>query len=126
MPAWRSYPDFDCELLVVPDDVPCHETSLFAELAVQFLHLMQDVFPITASHQPPASFDPDQRLAEGYTRAYRLIRTPPRWHPELAQAAREGNLLGALAAGGPFAKLLERAEPGSPHPYTIDLRRMSD
>lgn len=121
IPAPATYSDFRSELLVVPDDVSCAEASVSGDLSVQLFHLLQDVFPIITSHQPVASFDPDQRLRDAYTSFYRLIRKPPHWHPELRQASREKNLLGALAAGGPFAKLLERAEPGSPHPYKIDL-----
>src|SRR5205085_5147011 len=37
----------------------------------------------------------------------------------------EGNLLGVLATGGPFAKLLERSKEGEPNPYFIDLRHMN-
>lgn len=125
IPASSSYGDFLAEQLVVPDDVTCDEASLMGDLSVQGLHLLQDLYPIGTTHQPDASLDPDQRLRDAYPLLYRLIREPPSWHPELRNAARDGNLLGALAAGGPFAKLLERSEEGSAHPYTIDLRHMA-
>jgi arachidonate 15-lipoxygenase len=121
LPAPATYPDFQAPLLVVPDDVSCAESSLLGDLFVQALHVVQDVYPVITTHQPPASFDPEQRLRDSWSCVYRLLRDPPRWHPELAAAAREGNLLGALAAGGPFAKLLERAPEGSAHPYRFDL-----
>ncbi|MGH9281116.1 MAG: lipoxygenase family protein, partial [Acidimicrobiales bacterium] len=124
--ARESYADFHCDNLVVPDDVPIDEASLPSDLLVQALHLLQDLLPIAASHQPPASSDPEERLRDAYTVLYRLVRSPPRWHPELAAAARAQNLLGALGSGGPFAKLVERAEPGSETPYAIDLRYLAD
>ena len=126
VPAPVSYADFNSPLLVVPDDVECAESSIFSDLFVQLIHVVQDVYPVITTHQPDASFEPAQRLRDCYSLAYRLIRKPPRWHPELEEARRRGNLLGALAEGGPFAKLLERSEVGSPHPYQFDLRYLDD
>src|SRR5207248_4656418 len=62
------------------------------------------------------------RLREAYSWVYRLVRKPPTWHSDLAVATEGGNLLGALAVGGPFAKLLERSATGGD--YFIDLRHM--
>lgn len=122
IPAPSSYADFQAAKLVVPDDVTCAESSAMGDLFVQLLHVIQDVYPVITAHQPLASEDPQERLRAAYSFPYRLLRSPPRWHPELEEARRAGNLLGALAAGGPFAKLLERAPEGSPHPYRFDLR----
>lgn len=119
--APETYADFQSPMLVVPEDVSCAESSLLGDLSVQFLHILQDIYPIVTSHQPPAAFDPAPRLRDCYSFPYRLIRPPPRWHPELEEARQAGNLLGALATGGPFAKLLERAGDGSAHPYAFDL-----
>ena len=54
---------------------------------------------------------------------YRVVRQPPTWHPELTQAAQAQNLLGALAVGVPFAKLLI-CEDRETQTFTIDLRHM--
>ena len=126
VPAPASYEDFDAPLLVVPDDVECGESSVFSDLFVQFIHVVQDIYPVITTHQPDASFVPAQRLRDAYSLAYRLIRKPPRWHPELEEARRRGNLLGALAEGGPFAKLLERSPEGAAHPYQFDLRYLDE
>ena len=120
IPAPESYRDFNSPTLVVPSDVPRPEMTLPGTITVQMLHLLQDVYPIISTHQPPAAAAPDERLREAYSWWYRLLRTPPRWHPELLTASREGNLLGALGVGGPFAKLLQRRD-GRPQEYLIDL-----
>jgi len=121
--APQSYPDFQAQRLLVPDDVSCAEASLLGDLTVQFLHFMQDVYPIMTCHQPVAATDPQQRLREAYSFLYRAVRPPPTWHPELTQAAQAQNLLGALAVGGPFAKLLI-CEDRETQTFTIDLRHM--
>jgi Lipoxygenase len=122
IPAPHSYGDFRSPTLVVPSDVPRAEMTLPGAITVQFLHLLQDVYPIIASHQPLAAADPEQRLKDAYSWIYRMVRTPPTWHSDLAQARREGNLLGALAVGGPFAKLVERTTGhGNGSNYLIDL-----
>ncbi len=123
--APESYPDFRAPTLVVPSDVPCGEKSLVTELAVQGIQLMQDIYPVVASHQPVASHDPHERLRQTYTRLHRFIRRPPRWHPDLDDASRGRNLLGALAVGGPFAKLLERCPEGEGR-YMIDLQHFAN
>lgn len=117
--APESHPDFKAPSLVVPSDVPCAEKSMLTEVAVELVHLLQDIYPVVASRQPTASAEPAARLREVYTPLHRVVRKPPVWHPDLAEAAGQGNLLGKLAAGGPFAKLLERnAASGQ---YVIDL-----
>ena len=123
--APESYPDFKAPALVVPADVPDAEKSLMTDVAVQIIHLLQDVYPTITSHQPVASSDPKERLEEAYTIFHRLVRTPPRWHPDLVQATRDNTLFAALAVGGPFAKLLERVSPDSER-YVIDLSHMSN
>lgn len=123
--APETYSDFRAPTLVVPDDVPCAEQSLVADLAVETIHLLQDIYPIVASHQAVASNDPQRRLSETYTRVHRAVRTPPVWHADLVAAAQDDNLLGALAVGGPFAKLVERVSPQSDG-YVIDLKHLGD
>lgn len=118
--APETYPDFRAPSLVVPSDVPYSEKSLITDFFVQVLQLMQDVYPIAASHQPIASDDPRERVDYIYTGLYRAVRTAPRWHPDLVEAARHNNLLAALATGGPYAKLLERVSPDGDQ-YVIDL-----
>lgn len=120
IPAPESYRDFRSPTLVVPSDVPRPEMTLPGAITVQMLHLLQDVYPIISTHQPPAAAAPDQRLRQAYSWWYRLLRTPPRWHPELMHADRESNLLGVLGVGGPFAKLLQRRD-GRSADYLIDL-----
>ncbi len=122
--APESYPDFASPLLLVPSDVPCAELTLPGAMSVQLLHLMQDIYPIVTSHQPAASGDATERLRQAYPWVYRLIRPAPVWHPELAAAAVQGNLLGLLAVGGPFAKLLEKSADSEGR-YEIDLRHLS-
>lgn len=124
IPAPDSYPDFNSPNLVVPSDVPRSELTLPGAMTVQFLHLMQDVYPVISTHQPDAPADPDERLRAAYSWVYRLVRNPPAWHAELAEAARRGTLLGTLAAGGPFAKLLERRSSRASQ-YVIDLGYLS-
>jgi len=85
---------------------------------VQMLHVLQDVYPIVARHQPDASLDPATRLNEAYSWLFRLVRTPPVWHPDLERARREGRLFDLFAVGGPFAKLLHRS---GRQEYLIDL-----
>jgi hypothetical protein len=122
IPAPESYSDFRSSKLVVPSDVPRAELTLPGALTVQLLHLMQDIYPVSTSHQPVAAADPERRLEEAYSWIYRLVRTPPAWHADLAHARREGTLLGALAVGGPFAKLVERSTGrSSGSAYLIDL-----
>jgi hypothetical protein len=122
--APETYADFQAATLVVPETVPHAEKSLPNQMTVQTIHLLQDIYPLVNSHQRPS--DPDRRKAfdEAYTLPYRLLRNPPRWHPDLVAAEAAGNLLGALAAGGPFAKLLERAG-SSGSDYVIDLRHFA-
>lgn len=120
IPAPESYPDFRSPALVVPSDVPRSEMSLPGALTVQMLHVLQDVYPVIASHQPTASADPERRLRDAYSWVYRLVKAPPSWPVDLAEAHRRGTLLGALATGGPFAKLLERTHARS-NEYLIDL-----
>ncbi|MEX2262467.1 MAG: hypothetical protein WD696_10965 [Bryobacteraceae bacterium] len=121
--APESYSDFVSPKLQVPANLPSAESSLSARAIVQMLHLSQDVYPIIASHQPLVSWEPQDRLKASWNWIYRLVRLSPAWHPDLTQAARDGNLLGALATGGPFAKLLECADPieGT---YHINLEHM--
>lgn len=121
--APESYPDFTSPKLQIPANLPSAESSMFARALLQMLHLAQDVYPIIASHQPLVPWDPRERLNASWNWIYRLVRLPPAWHPDLTQAAREGNLLGVLATGGPFAKLLECADPVE-GTYRIDLEHM--
>ena len=113
-----SAPDFAAPACMVPGDVPLAESTVFGEMAVEILHFLQDLYPIDTTHQPPASWDPAERLAQTYPPIFRAIRRPPRWHPDLARAAAEGRLLAVLAVGGPFAKYLERVGDDD---YRIDL-----
>ena len=99
--------DFKADKLRFPDTVPLAEASFGSDLWVETLHLFQDIYPITVPHQDRASEEPEERLRQVYPWLFRLVRTPPRWHPDLVEAAAQDNLLGALAVGGPFAKLLE-------------------
>jgi hypothetical protein len=123
--APESFEDFHSPLLLVPEDVPCAESSLVSGLSVALLHLMQDIYPVITTHQPVASSDPVKRMRDAYPFIYRLVREPPVWHPDLIQATNENNLLGALAVGGPFAKLLRSEAPNSDR-FFIDLRYMKD
>jgi hypothetical protein len=125
IPAPESYRDFQSPSLVVPSDVPRAEMSLPGGIIVQLLHLLQDVYPVISSHQPAAPTDPVERLREAYSWIYRLVRTPPAWHSELEEARKRGTLLGLLAAGGPFAKLIERND-GRSNEYVMDLAYLAD
>ena len=98
--APETYPDFQSSSLLIPHDVPFAESTLPGRILVKFLHFMQDIYPIVTSNRTPASADPEQRIRQVYPFIYRLIRRPPTWHPSLVQAAKDGNLLGALAVGG--------------------------
>lgn len=123
VPPTARHPDFKAESLRFPDGVPLQEASFGSDLWVEILHLFQDIYPIIVPHQDRASGDPEKILDEAYPRLFRWIRTAPRWHPDLAEASSRRNLLGALAVGGPFAKLLQcvDAEAGR---YAIDLSYM--
>ncbi len=118
VPAPDTYRDFQSPALVVPSDMPRAEMSLPGAMIVQALHVLQDLYPVVSSHQPEAAADPAERVARAYPWLFRLVRTPPVWHPELANAQRHGRLLDVLAVGGPFAKLLERS---GTREYQIDL-----
>jgi hypothetical protein len=113
-----TYRDFQSPSLVVPSDMPRAEMSLPGAMIVQALHVLQDLYPVVSSHQPEAAADPAERVVQAYPWLFRLVRTPPAWHPELAEAQRGGRLLDVLAVGGPFAKLLERSARRA---YLIDL-----
>jgi len=124
--APESYRDFQSPALLVPASLPCTEASLLSNVLVQVTHLLQDVFPIIAPPQAEASSDRRERLRQAFSWIYRMVRTPPHWHDDLVRAEAEKNLLGTLATGGPFAKLLERSDGTSGNdPYVIDLRHMS-
>jgi hypothetical protein len=125
VPPTARHPDFKAEVLRFPDSVPLQEASFGSDLWVETLHLLQDIYPIMVPHQERASNDPEGRLNEAYPRLFRWVRKPPRWHPDLVQASAKTNLLGALAVGGPFAKLLQciDAERGL---YAIDLSHMQE
>lgn len=122
--APETYADFQSPTLVVPETVPHAEKSLLNQFTVQVVHLLQDIYPVVATHQEPAHADPQERLRRAYTLPYRVVRETPRWHPDLVAASASNNLLGALASGGPFAKLLERVDPQGSE-YVIDLRHFS-
>ena len=113
-----TYADFQSPSLVVPSDMPLAEMSLPGGILVQLLHVLQDLYPVVSSYQPEAAADPAERVVQAYPWLFRLVRTPPAWHPELADARRSGRLLDVLAVGGPFAKLLERS---GRREYVIDL-----
>jgi arachidonate 15-lipoxygenase len=98
--------------------MPRVEMSLPGSLMVQALHALQDLYPVVSEHQPEAPRDPRERLRQAYPWLFRLVRTPPVWHAELAQAQQRGTLLDLLAVGGPYAKLLERS---ARQEYVIDL-----
>jgi hypothetical protein len=119
--APESYGDFASPLLVVPSDVPCAEHTLPGAMSVQMLHLMQDIYPVIASHQPVAATEPAKRVRHAFPWIYGIVRSAPVWHPDLAEAVTNGNLLSVLAVGGPFAKLLEKSAEGDGR-YEIDLR----
>ena len=123
--APETYSDFRAPTLVVPDNVPVAEKALPNQVIVQMVHLLQDLYPVVASHQAPAHLDPQVRLNKAYTLPYRLIRDAPRWHSDLLAASKSKNLLGALASGGPFAKLLQRADQNGSR-YAIDLSHFSN
>jgi len=118
--APETYADFQSPALVVPETVPHVEKSLPNLMTVQTIHLLQDVYPVVNTHQPPSDPDRQKAFDQAYTLPYRLLRDAPVWHPDLVAASREGNLLGALASGGPFAKLLERRGNGTE--YVVDLQ----
>jgi hypothetical protein len=123
--APETYADFQSPTLVVPETVPHAEKSLPNQMTVQAIHLLQDVYPVVNSHQPASNPDRQKAFEDAYTLPYRLLRDAPGWHPDLLAASEQGNLLGALASGGPFAKLLERAgATGSD--YVIDLRHFAN
>jgi arachidonate 15-lipoxygenase len=123
--APETYADFKAPTLVVPDNVPVAEKALPNQFIVQMVHLFQDIYPVVATHQAPAHADPQVRLNRAYTLPYRLIRDAPQWHSDLLAAARSKNLLGALASGGPFAKLLQRGHHNGSE-YLIDLSHFSN
>jgi hypothetical protein len=123
--APETYADFQSPTLVVPETVPYEEKSLPNQMTVQTIHLLQDIYPLVNSHQPVANPDRQQAFEDAYTLPYRLLRDAPRWHPDLVAASEAGNLLGALASGGPFAKLLERAGANGSD-YVIDLRHFAN
>lgn len=118
IPAPESYSDFQSPSLVVPSDIPRQEMSLPGALIVQALHALQDLYPVVSEHQPEAPSDPRERLRSAYPWLFRLVRTPPVWHPDLHWAQKQGRLLDVLAVGGPYAKLLERS---GQREYLIDL-----
>src|SRR6185503_16426231 len=95
--APETYADFQSPTLVVPETVPLAEKSLPNQMIVQTIHLLQDVYPLVNSHQPVADRDRQKAFNQAYTLPYRFLRDAPQWHPELADASRSGNLLGALA-----------------------------
>src|SRR5262249_17509224 len=101
IPAPASYSDFKSPSLVVPNTVPSAEATLLGSMTIQTLHLLQDIYPVIASHQAPASHDPIERLRGAYSWVYRLVRTAPVWHPNLVDASQQGRLLETLAVGGP-------------------------
>ena len=107
--APQSYADFQSPALVVPASIPCEESSLLSARMLQGAHLFQDVFPVISPPQPQAHPDRRERVRQAYGMLYRIVRTPPHWHGDLVRAEADGNLLGVLATGGPFAKLLERS-----------------
>jgi hypothetical protein len=115
-----SYPDFSAPTLVVPENVPCAEKSFGTRVGVQVLHLLQEIYPIVTTHQAAADPDPQKRFDQAYSLPYRLVRDKPVWHRDLVEAAARGDLLAALAVGGPFAKLLQRTDASSDR-YVIDL-----
>jgi hypothetical protein len=121
VPPTVRHPDFKAEVLRFPDSVPLAEASFGSDLWVETLHLLQDIYPIIVSHQKRASNDPVARIRQTYPWQFRLIRNAPCWHPDLIEAKR--NLLGALAVGGPFAKLLHCVEADRGL-YSIDLSHM--
>jgi hypothetical protein len=123
--APESYADFQSPTLVVPETVPYVEKSLPNQMTVQTIHLLQDVYPLVNTNQPPSDPDRERAFEQAYTLPYRLLRDAPVWHPDLVAASRDNNLLGALAAGGPFAKLLERAGSNGSD-YLIDLRHFAN
>lgn len=122
--APQTFKEFSAPVLVVPSSPPLAEVSLATDVSVQGIHLLQDIYPIVAPHQKPASADPQERFRKAYPGIYRLLRKAPVWHPDLIAASQQGNLLGALAAGGPFAKLLQRDSAAGG--YSIDLLHMDN
>jgi hypothetical protein len=117
------HPDFKADVLRFPAAVPLAEASFSSDLWVEMLHFFQDLYPIAVPHQDRASDDPEIRLQQTYPRVFRWVRNPPKWHPDLVEASARHNLLGTLAVGGPFAKLLQcvDADKGL---YAIDLSYM--
>ena len=100
IPAPESYSDFQSPKLVVPSDVPRAEMTLPGAITVQMLHLLQDVYPVIASHQPLAA---ERSGAASQGRV--LVGLPAgaerrrRGIPISRKARREGTLLGTLAVG---------------------------
>lgn len=123
VPPMERHADFQAETLRFPDAVPLAEATFGGDLWVEFLHLLQDIYPIVVPHLERAATDPETRLRESYPRMFQWIRAAPRWHPELVEAMAKDNLLGVLAVGGPFAKLLYCIDAGTGR-YTIDLSHM--
>lgn len=123
--APETYADFQSPTLVVPETVPWAEKSLPNQMTVQTIHLLQDVYPLVNTNQPVSNPDRQKAFEDAYTFPYRLLRDAPVWHPDLVAASGAGNLLGALASGGPFAKLLERAGANGAD-YVIDLRHFAN
>jgi hypothetical protein len=124
IPAPQSYADFRAPSLIVPANVPAAEASFLTNSLARFYHWMQDVYPVVSPPQPLANPDRRQRVREAFTPQFGEMIEPPRWHQDLVEAESAGNLLGALATAGPFAKLLRRpeADDGS---FVIDLTHMS-
>ena len=110
---------------MVPDGVPYAEKSLANQVTVQLVHLLQDIYPLVSSHQEAGGPNPQERFDRAYTFPYRCVRGPPRWHPDLVAASASKDLLGALASGGPFAKLLARIDPHA-NEYVIDLAHFAN
>jgi hypothetical protein len=122
--APESYRDFNAPSLIVPASVPAAEASALTNNLVRVYHGLQEHYPIITRGQARASPDRRERAREAFSHLYRPAVEPPRWHENLVAAEASGNLLGALALAGPFAKLLRRAEGGNGR-YEIDLDHLS-
>ena len=125
VPPTVRHPDFKAEQLRFPDAVPLAEATFGGDLWVEALHLLQENYPIDVLHQDRSPADPRERIAAAHTRLFGWVRNPPKWHPDLVEAAAKNNLLGVLAVGGPFAKLLQGVDPAA-GTYAIDLSHMQD
>ena len=115
--APETYADFKAPTLVVPDNVPHAEKSLLNRMTVQFIHVLQAIYPLVKSNHPASDPDPQQRFNDAYTFPSRLVRDAPLCHPSWWPRQKSRNARRAFGRRA-VVKPLERRED--------DVRRTFD